>query len=89
MTLRVALVAARAARRPGRWWRCTCCASGGARTRGARFANPALLPNLVDRAPGWRRHLPLAILLVALAALIVGVARPHATRDACSARRRR
>ena len=45
----------------------------------ARFANLALLPNLVDRAPGWRRHLPVAILLVALAALVVGVARPHAT----------
>lgn len=45
----------------------------------ARFANPALLPNLVDRSPGLRRHLPVAILLVALAAMIVGVARPHAT----------
>jgi Ca-activated chloride channel family protein len=44
----------------------------------ARFANLALLPNLVDRAPGWRRHLPVAILLVALAAMVVGVARPHA-----------
>ena len=52
------------------------------RSRGsyvARFANLALLPNLVDRAPGWRRHLPVAILLVALAAMVVGVARPHAT----------
>jgi len=45
----------------------------------ARFTNPALLPNLLDARPRWRRHLPLAILLVALAALIVGVARPHAT----------
>lgn len=45
----------------------------------ARFANPALLPNLVDARPGLRRHLPPAILLVALAAMIVGVARPHAT----------
>jgi Ca-activated chloride channel family protein len=44
----------------------------------ARFGNPALLPNVVDRSPGWRRHLPLVLLLVALAALIVGVARPHA-----------
>jgi Ca-activated chloride channel homolog len=44
-----------------------------------RFGNPALLPNLVDRSPGWRRHLPLAVLLVALAAIVVGVARPHAT----------
>ncbi len=45
----------------------------------ARFGTPALLPNVVDRAPGRRRHLPLAILLVALAAMVVGVARPHAT----------
>jgi Ca-activated chloride channel homolog len=45
----------------------------------ARWGRPALLPNLVDRAPGRRRHLPVAILLVSLAALIVGVARPHAT----------
>src|SRR5207237_8925296 len=44
-----------------------------------RFGNPALLPNIVDAAPGWRRHLPLAVLLVALAAMVVGVARPHAT----------
>jgi Ca-activated chloride channel family protein len=45
----------------------------------ARFTNPALLPGVVDRKPGLRRHLPPAILLVALAALLVGVARPHAS----------
>jgi Ca-activated chloride channel homolog len=45
----------------------------------ARFATPALYPNVVERAPGWGRHLPTALLLVALAALAVGVARPHAT----------
>ena len=44
----------------------------------ARWANTALLPNVVDRSPGRRLYLPLAILLVALAAMIVGVARPHA-----------
>ena len=44
----------------------------------ARFTNPGLLPNLVDSAPGWRRHLPLALLLVALTAMVVGVARPQA-----------
>src|SRR5919197_2470520 len=43
-----------------------------------RFTTPALLPNLVDAAPSWRRHLPLAILLVGLTAMLVGVARPHA-----------
>ena len=46
---------------------------------GARFGNPALLPNVVGRGPGLRRHVPLAVLLVAVAAMIVGVARPHAT----------
>ena len=49
------------------------------RTRYAsRFANPALLPSVVDRGPGRLRFLPFAVLLVALAAMIVGVARPHA-----------
>lgn len=45
----------------------------------AAWASPALVPNLVDRAPGRRRHIPAVLLLVALAAMIVGVARPHAT----------
>lgn len=49
------------------------------RSFAARFGNPALLPNVVDRAPGLLRHLPIAVLLVALAAMVVGVARPHAT----------
>ena len=44
-----------------------------------RFASPGLLPNVIDREPGRLRFLPPAIMLVALAALIVGVARPHAT----------
>lgn len=44
----------------------------------ARFTTPGLLPNLVAASPNWRRHLPLAVLLVALAAMVVGVARPHA-----------
>jgi Ca-activated chloride channel homolog len=44
----------------------------------ARFTSPGLLPNLVDASPRWRRHLPLAVLLVALTAMVVGIARPHA-----------
>jgi Ca-activated chloride channel family protein len=49
------------------------------RGRAARpFVSAAMLPNLVDRAPGWRRHLPVAVLLLALTALLVGVARPSA-----------
>ncbi len=46
-----------------------------------RFGNPALMPNVVDREPGRLRFLPLVILLVALALMVVGVARPHATVD--------
>ena len=47
----------------------------------ARFGNPSLLPNVVDRAPGRLRFLPVALLLLALGAMVVGVARPHATVD--------
>jgi len=43
-----------------------------------RFANPALVPNLVHKRPGWRRHAPVALMLAALAALMLGLARPHA-----------
>ena len=45
----------------------------------AGFANPALLPNVTDKAPGRRRHIPLILLLLGLAAIVLGVARPHAT----------
>jgi Ca-activated chloride channel family protein len=45
----------------------------------AQWGNPALLPNLVPAAPGLRRHIPVALLLLALAALLVGMARPRAT----------
>jgi Ca-activated chloride channel homolog len=47
----------------------------------AAFASPALYPNVVARAPGRLRHLPIVILLVAVAALVTGFARPHATRS--------
>src|SRR5262245_3246445 len=47
----------------------------------ARFGNPALMPNVVDRKPGKLRYVPLIVFLVGLAAMIVGVARPHATLD--------
>jgi Ca-activated chloride channel family protein len=45
----------------------------------ARFATPALFPNVVARAPGRLRHVPAAVLLVGVAALLTGFARPHAT----------
>jgi Ca-activated chloride channel homolog len=45
----------------------------------AGFANPALLPNVVHRRPGLRRHIPLVLLLLGFTAIVLGVARPHAT----------
>ena len=47
--------------------------------RAARWAAPALLPNLVERPPSWRRHLPTALLLAGVALLLVGFARPRTT----------
>ncbi len=44
----------------------------------ARFSNPALLPNLAPQAPGWRRHAPAALYLLALTALMIALARPQA-----------
>ncbi|MDH4141553.1 MAG: VWA domain-containing protein [Chloroflexota bacterium] len=41
-----------------------------------RFTNVDLLANLVPRRPAWRRHLPAAIYLGAVALLVIGLARP-------------
>ena len=41
-----------------------------------RFTNVALLQNLVPRTPAWRRHVPPALYLVAMTALVVALARP-------------
>src|SRR3954470_17157991 len=49
------------------------------RRESAAWANPALVPGLVRSSPGWRRHLPPLLLLCALAALIVALARPQRT----------
>jgi Ca-activated chloride channel family protein len=43
----------------------------------ARFGNPALMPNLVKDRPRWRRHLIPVVMLLALASLLVGAARPQ------------
>jgi Ca-activated chloride channel homolog len=48
------------------------------KVQAAAFANPLLVPNLVRNPPGRLRHLPPVLALVALAALAVGLARPHA-----------
>lgn len=44
----------------------------------AAFAAPALQPNLIPRRPGRLRHVAPALALAALAALAIGLARPHA-----------
>src|SRR5215212_2351184 len=44
-----------------------------------RFTNVALLENLVPRTPAWRRHVPPALYLVAMAALVIALARPSMT----------
>jgi Ca-activated chloride channel homolog len=47
----------------------------------AGYASPALLPAVIDRSPGRLRHLPLVLVLLGLTAIVLGVARPHATVD--------
>jgi Ca-activated chloride channel homolog len=49
------------------------------RREAGAFANPDLLPNLFTARPGWRRHLPPLLLLLALAALVLALARPQRT----------
>jgi Ca-activated chloride channel homolog len=49
------------------------------RREAAAFANPALVPNLITARPGWRRHLPPALVLLALAVLVIALARPQRT----------
>lgn len=49
------------------------------RTQAASFATLALFPNVVARSPGRLRHVPVIVLLGALAVLLTGFARPHAT----------
>jgi Ca-activated chloride channel family protein len=45
----------------------------------SRFASPVLMPSVAPTGPGIRRHLPLALYVVALAAVAVALARPEAT----------
>jgi Ca-activated chloride channel homolog len=50
-----------------------------ARRYAVRFPGVATLAPLVPRASSWRRRVPLALFLAALAALSLALARPHAT----------
>jgi Ca-activated chloride channel homolog len=43
-----------------------------------RFTNVDLLANLVPKAPAWRRHVPPALYVAAMTALVVALARPSA-----------
>ncbi len=45
----------------------------------AAFAAPAVLASAVPRRPGWRRHAPMALYALALAALLTALARPQTT----------
>ncbi len=47
----------------------------------AHYASPAIFPNVVGKSPGRVRHVPAVILLLAVAALVTGFARPHADRS--------
>jgi len=44
-----------------------------------RFTNLDLLASVVERSPGWRRHVPPALFVAALAVLGLGLARPQGT----------
>jgi Ca-activated chloride channel family protein len=45
----------------------------------AAFASPALALSVAPRRPRWRRHAPVAVLALAVAALVVAAARPQRT----------
>ncbi len=44
-----------------------------------RFTNLALLETVVEHSPRWRRHVPAGLFLLAMVALMIGLARPQAT----------
>jgi Ca-activated chloride channel family protein len=52
-------------------------AQGRRRRYVVRFTNLNLLENIVPNSPRWRRHVPAALTLLALTALVVGMARPQ------------
>lgn len=51
-----------------------------------RYSNLGLIRQAMGRGAGWRRHVPPALLLVAIAVLILAVARPAAVMTLASSR---
>ncbi len=45
----------------------------------AAFSSPRLAASVTPRQPGWRRHAPIVVFALALAALLVAAARPRVT----------
>jgi Ca-activated chloride channel homolog len=45
----------------------------------AAFSSPRLADSVTPHLPGWRRHAPLAVFALALAALVLAAARPRVT----------
>lgn len=43
-----------------------------------RYANLSLVREAIGKGPGWRRHVPPSLFLLALAVMAIGVARPQA-----------
>ena len=41
-----------------------------------RFTNVGLLASVAPRRPGWRRHLPATAMILAIAVMVLGFARP-------------
>jgi Ca-activated chloride channel homolog len=46
----------------------------------AAFNAPALSASVTPRRPGWRRHVPMLVIVIALAVLVVAAARPRVTQ---------
>src|SRR6476661_5772059 len=49
------------------------------KTYAVKFTNLALLDSVAPKRPGWRRHLPAAIVVLCLASLVAGFAKPART----------